>query len=134
MQLFIRGQNLHTLNLDGCDSILSVKKEVSLREGVDVEDQVLLYAGQPLEPHLSIEECELGDQATLELSVRLLGGKVHGSLARAGKVKSQTPKVDAQEKKKKKTGRAKRRMQYNRRFVNVVATFGRRKGPNSNAP
>jgi small subunit ribosomal protein S30e len=27
-------------------------------------------------------------------------GQVHGSLARAGKVKSQTPKVEAQEKKK----------------------------------
>ena len=43
-------------------------------------------------------------------------------------------KVDKQEKKKKKTGRAKRRMQYNRRFVNVVQTFGKRRGPNSNAP
>jgi len=42
--------------------------------------------------------------------------------------------VEPQEKKKKKTGRAKRRMQYNRRFVNVVATFGKRRGPNSNAP
>lgn len=29
-------------------------------------------------------------------------GKVHGSLARAGKVRGQTPKVDKQEKKKKK--------------------------------
>ncbi|GAU98330.1 hypothetical protein RvY_09491 [Ramazzottius varieornatus] len=67
------------------------------------------------------------------LSQRLLGGKVHGSLARAGKVRGQTPKVEKQEKKKKKTGRAKRRQQYNRRFVNVVATFGRRRGPNSNA-
>lgn len=74
MQLFIRGQNLHTLNIDGCDSILSVKKEVALREGIDVEDQVLLYAGHPLEDELSIDECELGDQSTLELSVRLLGG------------------------------------------------------------
>merc|ERR1712168_1220198 len=113
MQLFVRGQNLHTLTLDGSDSILSVKNELSLREGIDVEDQALLYAGRPLEN-------ELDDQATLELTVRLLGGKVHGSLARAGKVKSQTPKVEAQEKKKKKTGRAKRRIQYNRRFVNVV--------------
>ena len=42
--------------------------------------------------------------------------------------------VDPAEKKKKKTGRAKRRMQYNRRFVNVVATFGKKRGPNSNAP
>uniref|UniRef100_A0A803YRZ1 40S ribosomal protein S30 n=1 Tax=Meleagris gallopavo TaxID=9103 RepID=A0A803YRZ1_MELGA len=61
----------------------------------------------------------------------LLGGKVHGSLARAGKVRGQTPKVS--EKKKKKTGRAKRRMQYNRRFVNVVPTFGKKKGPNANS-
>nr|6GZ3_Be Chain Be, ribosomal protein eS30 [Oryctolagus cuniculus]6GZ4_Be Chain Be, ribosomal protein eS30 [Oryctolagus cuniculus]6GZ5_Be Chain Be, ribosomal protein eS30 [Oryctolagus cuniculus]6OLG_Be Chain Be, 40S ribosomal protein S30 [Homo sapiens]6OLZ_Be Chain Be, 40S ribosomal protein S30 [Homo sapiens] len=55
----------------------------------------------------------------------------HGSLARAGKVRGQTPKVAKQEKKKKKTGRAKRRMQYNRRFVNVVPTFGKKKGPNA---
>lgn len=41
--------------------------------------------------------------------------------------------VDKQEKKKKKTGRAKRRMQYNRRYVNVVQGFGRRKGPNANS-
>lgn len=69
----------------------------------------------------------------LDLTVPLLGGKVHGSLARAGKVKGQTPKVEKQEKKKKKTGRAKRRIQYNRRFVNVVQGFGRRRGPNSNS-
>lgn len=48
-----------------------------------------------------------------------LRGKVHGSLARAGKVKSQTPKVEPQEKKKKVCGRAKKRIIYNRRFVNV---------------
>uniref|UniRef100_A0ABK0LI55 40S ribosomal protein S30 n=2 Tax=Rattus norvegicus TaxID=10116 RepID=A0ABK0LI55_RAT len=60
----------------------------------------------------------------------MLGGKVHGSLARAGKVRGQTPKVAKQE---KKTGGAKRRMQSNRRFVNVVPTFGEKKGPNANS-
>jgi len=62
-------------------------------------------------------------------------GKVHGSLARAGKVKGQTPKVDKQEDKKKMPrGRAKKRMQYNRRYVNVVTGMGGKKvGPNSNA-
>ncbi|CDJ43129.1 40S ribosomal protein S30, putative [Eimeria tenella] len=44
-------------------------------------------------------------------------GKVHGSLARAGKVKNQTPKVQKQEKKKPVTGRAKKRQLYNRRFT-----------------
>ncbi|KAI9218680.1 ribosomal protein S30, partial [Blastocladiella britannica] len=52
-------------------------------------------------------------------------GKVHGSLARAGKVKGQTPKVDKQaDKKKPKTGRAKKRLQYIRRFVNAPVLFG----------
>lgn len=40
---------------------------------------------------------------------------VHGSLARAGKVKSQCPKVEKQEKKKTPKGRAKKRLLYTRR-------------------
>ena len=62
-------------------------------------------------------------------------GKVHGSLARAGKVKGQTPKVEKQEDSKKMPrGRAKKRLQYNRRYVNVVTGMGGKKvGPNSNA-
>lgn len=71
--------------------------------------------------------------AELDINVPMLGGKVHGSLARAGKVKGQTPKVEKQEKKKKKTGRAKRRIQYNRRFLNIVSGGGRRRGPNANS-
>ncbi|CAL2274166.1 unnamed protein product [Prunus armeniaca] len=49
-------------------------------------------------------------------------GKVHGSLARAGKVRGQTPKVAKQDKKKKPRGRAHKRMQYNRRFVTAGNT------------
>ena len=60
-----------------------------------------------------------------------LVGKVHGSLARAGKVRGQTPKVAPQEKAKKPTGRACKRVKYNRRFVNVVTGFGKKRGPNS---
>ncbi|RCI12849.1 hypothetical protein L249_0708 [Ophiocordyceps polyrhachis-furcata BCC 54312] len=54
-------------------------------------------------------------------------GKVHGSLARAGKVKSQTPKVEPQEKPKMPKGRALKRLKYTRRFINVVLTGGKRK-------
>lgn len=80
-------------------------------------------------------DCEVSSLGSIELdlTVPLLGGKVHGSLARAGKVKGQTPKVEKQEKRKKKTGRAKRRIQFNRRFANVVQAFGRRRGPNANS-
>ena len=45
----------------------------------------------------------------------LFQGKVHGSLARAGKVRGQTPKVEKQEAgKKKPRGRAFKRWVYNR--------------------
>ncbi|CAL5875168.1 uncharacterized protein PFLUO_LOCUS9472 [Penicillium psychrofluorescens] len=65
-------------------------------------------------------------------------GKVHGSLARAGKVKAATPKasaplfskfatVEPQEKKKTPKGRAYKRILYTRRFVNVTMTGGKRK-------
>ncbi|KAF8000875.1 hypothetical protein HF325_004664 [Metschnikowia pulcherrima] len=59
-------------------------------------------------------------------------GKVHGSLARAGKVKSQTPKVDKQEKPKQPKGRAYMRLLYTKRFINVTLVNGKRKA-NSNA-
>ena len=56
-------------------------------------------------------------------------------MARAGKVKGQTPKVAKQDGKKKDLrGRAKKRVQYNRRYVNVVMGPGGKKvGPNSQA-
>ncbi|CDY43497.1 hypothetical protein BRARA_A00791 [Brassica rapa] len=63
--------------------------------------------------------------------VKTTMGKVHGSLARAGKVRGQTPKVAKQDKKKKPRGRAHKRLQHNRRFVTAVVGFGKKRGPNS---
>nr|XP_039321853.1 40S ribosomal protein S30-like [Saimiri boliviensis boliviensis] len=90
----------------------------------------------PLEDEATLGQCGVEALTTLEVAGRMLGGRVHGSLAGAGKVRGQTPKVAKQEKKKKqqkKTGWAKRWMQYNRRFVNLVPTFGKKKGPNANS-
>ncbi|CAO2584394.1 FAU ubiquitin-like and ribosomal protein S30 [Lemmus lemmus] len=133
MQLFVRAQKLHTLEVTGQETVAQIKAHVTSLEGIAPEDQVVLLAGSPLEDEATLGQCGVEALTTLEVAGRMLGGKVHGSLARAGKVRGQTPKVAKQEKKKKKTGRAKRRMQYNRRFVNVVPTFGKKKGPNANS-
>ncbi|KAG8184573.1 hypothetical protein JTE90_007689 [Oedothorax gibbosus] len=131
MPIFLRSQDIYTVEIE--DGIISdLKKIVEDKEGIPSADLLLYFGGKPLEDDQAISEC-LVDGSTVDVNVGLKGGKVHGSLARAGKVKGQTPKVEKQEKKKKKTGRAKRRMQFNRRFVNVVVTFGRKKGPNSNS-
>ena len=133
MQLFVRAQELHTLEVTGQETVAQIKAHVASLEGIAPEDQVLLLAGTPLEDEATLGQCGVEALSTVEVAGRMLRGKVHGSLARAGKVRGQTPKVAKQEKKKKKTGRAKRRMQYNRRFVNVVPTFGKKKGPNANS-
>merc|ERR1711981_1422910 len=128
MQLIIRSQESYVLDFCGNETLAELKARIAEHEKTD--DVILYVSGKPLSEDgvvSSLENC------AVDVNLPLLGGKVHGSLARAGKVRGQTPKVDAQEKKKKKTGRAKRRIQYNRRFVNVVATFGRRRGPNSNS-
>ncbi|KAI1895556.1 hypothetical protein AGOR_G00107460 [Albula goreensis] len=133
MQLFVHAQNTHALEVTGQETVQDIKVHIEDQEGLSVADQVLLLNGTPLEDDVSLQHCGVSERCTLEVVARMLGGKVHGSLARAGKVRGQTPKVDKQEKKKKKTGRAKRRIQYNRRFVNVVPTFGKKKGPNANS-
>ena len=132
MQIFISGAKTDVYDVSPSIRVGDLKELIAFRSGVTCENQVLTFAGRPLTDDLTLSEGELQEASTVYLGERLLGGKVHGSLARAGKVKGQTPKVDVQEKKKPKTGRAKRRQQYNNRFVNVVITPGRRKGPNSN--
>ena len=58
-------------------------------------------------------------------------GKVHGSLARAGKVKNQTPKVAKKERKSKlPVGRKKKRITYNKRFLTQTTQPGQKRKAN----
>ncbi|XP_051005600.1 FAU ubiquitin-like and ribosomal protein S30 [Acomys russatus] len=130
MQLFVCTQELHTLEVTG-QEVAQIKAHVASLEGITPKEQVMLLAGSPLENEATLGQCGAEALTTLEVAGHMLGGKVHGSLARAGKVRGQTPKVVKQE--KKKTGRAKRRMQYNRRFVTVMSTFSKKKGLNASS-
>ena len=57
--------------------------------------------------------------------------KVHGSLARAGKVKNQTPKVAPKERAAKiAVGRAKMRITYNKRFLTQTTEPGQKRKAN----
>ena len=96
------------LDFNGDETFAQLKSRICEHEKTD--DILLYVSGKPLSDDglvSSIEHC------AVDVSVPLLGGKVHGSLARAGKVRGQTPKVDAQEKKKKRTG------MYSRCFCNT---------------
>merc|ERR1712098_87011 len=104
MVLFVQSQQTHVLDLSQQKTVQDVKSFVNAREGLASEEMAVYYEGQPLED--ATELYSFKNEATLHVELRMVGGKVRG----------QTPKVDKQEiRKKKKTGRAKRRMQYNRR-------------------
>lgn len=131
MQIYFRLDGSKAYECSSTDHVFALKQHIEHLHQIPVEEQAIYHSGSQLEDDsLLCEVLSAGD--VVDVDVRLLGGKVHGSLARAGKVKGQTPKVEKQEKKKKATGRAKRRLQYNRRFVNAVRAPGRRRGPNAN--
>merc|ERR1712137_435435 len=116
MQIFLKASDALCVEASPEDKFSSLKVQL-LQSGYNVNDLVLSQNGRSLDDDLTLVQCGINDLSTVEVFNRVVGGKVHGSLARAGKVKGQ-------EKKKKKTGRAARRQQYNRRFVNVVPSFG----------
>jgi small subunit ribosomal protein S30e len=59
-------------------------------------------------------------------------GKQHGTLAKAGKVRKQTPKVAKQDKPRKPRGRAFKRNLYRKKFAPLLPGQ-KRKQPNWNA-
>merc|ERR1712018_813687 len=99
MQLHVRGNSNYVLEFaTGNENLSELKAQVAAVEGS--EDVLLYVAGKPLDYEMPVSSV---GEYHIDVTVPLLGGKVHGSLARAGKVRGQTPKVEPQEKKKKKT-------------------------------
>lgn len=94
--------------VEASSMVEDIKSLIQEKEGVAVAAQRLLFAGKQLEDSCSLAEYNVQEESTLTLALRLIGGgKVHGSLTRAGKVRNQTPKVEKQEKGKSHVGRAK---------------------------
>ncbi|CAF2977982.1 unnamed protein product [Rotaria sp. Silwood2] len=134
MQIFVRGTaKLLAFDVEKDDTIQDVYEYIAQECGYVVNDILLSLHGTSLNNEQTIEEFDLVPGTIIDANVKLLGGKTHGRINNAGKVKNQTPKVAPTEKPKKKTGRARRREQYAQRFANKIAFPNEsRRGPNSN--
>jgi ubiquitin len=76
MQLFVKTLTGKTvaIEVEEGESIEDVKAKISEKEGIPAEQQRLIFGGQQLQDSKTLDDYDVGDDATLHLVLRLRGG------------------------------------------------------------
>jgi ubiquitin len=76
MQLFVKTLTGKTVSIEveEGESIEDVKAKIAEKEGIPAEQQRLIFGGQQLQDGKTIDDYDMGDDATLHLVLRLRGG------------------------------------------------------------
>ena len=84
MQLFVKTLTGKTVSIEveEGESIEDVKAKISEKEGIPPEQQRLIFGGQQLQDSKTLDDYDVGDDATLHLVLRLRGGSKVDSVAR----------------------------------------------------
>ena len=78
MQLFVKTLTGKTVSIEveEGESIEDVKAKIAEKEGIPPEQQRLIFGGQQLQDAKTLQDYDVGDDATLHLVLRLRGGKM----------------------------------------------------------
>ncbi|MGK3739181.1 MAG: ubiquitin [Bacillariaceae sp.] len=89
MQLFVKTLTGKTVSIEveEGESIEDVKAKIAEKEGIPVEQQRLIFGGQQLQDSKTIDDYDMGDDATLHLVLRLRGGDVISKVLGKGSFK-----------------------------------------------
>lgn len=74
MQLFVRGDNTFTVEVDNSASVLATKVAIAEKAGCSVASQRLVFAGQQLEDSAALADYGVEAASSIQLVFRLLGG------------------------------------------------------------
>lgn len=80
MQLFVKTLTGKTVSIEveEGESIEDVKAKIAEKEGIPPEQQRLIFGGQQLQDSKTLQDYDVGDDATLHLVLRLRGGGASG--------------------------------------------------------
>jgi len=76
MELFVKTLTGKTVSIEieEGESIEDVKAKIAEKEGIPVEQQRIIFGGQQLQDGKTVDDYNIGDDATLHLVLRLRGG------------------------------------------------------------
>lgn len=88
MQLFVKTLTGKTVSIEveEGESIEDVKAKIAEKEGIPPEQQRLIFGGQQLQDAKTLQDYDVGDDATLHLVLRLRGGEIFPFMNRVRKV------------------------------------------------
>jgi ubiquitin len=88
MQLFVKTLTGKTVSIEveEGESIEDVKAKIAEKEGIPPEQQRLIFGGQQLQDAKTLQDYDVGDDATLHLVLRLRGGEIFSFMNNVKKV------------------------------------------------